>query len=154
MLAALDRALKHVLWLLVAVLTASVFLQVVSRFVLRYPLPWTEEVSRISFVYSIFVGATIAVRQETHLNIDVLLVVLPKGIARALTVLGSLLVGIFLGFVTWEGVVLVRATGVQMTPVMQLPFRHLYLVVPVSGALMLFYLILGLVDYLRKTGEG
>jgi TRAP-type C4-dicarboxylate transport system permease small subunit len=138
----------------VALLTASVFLQVVSRFVLKYPLPWTEEVSRISFVYSIFVGATIAVRQKTHLNIDVLLVVLPKGIARALTVLGSLLVGIFLGFVTWEGVVLVRATGVQMTPVMQLPFRHLYLVVPVSGALMLFYLILGLVDYLRKTGEG
>jgi TRAP-type C4-dicarboxylate transport system permease small subunit len=41
-----------------------------------------------------------------------------------------------------------------MTPVMQLPFRHLYLVVPVSGALMLFYLILGLVDYLRQTGEG
>jgi TRAP-type C4-dicarboxylate transport system permease small subunit len=154
MLAILDRALKQVLWLLVALLTASVFLQVVSRFVLKYPLPWTEEVSRIAFVYSIFVGATIAVREKTHLNIDVILVVLPKGMARALTILGSLLVGVFLGFVTWEGIVLVRATGVQMTPVMQLPFRHLYLVVPASGALMLFYLILGMVDYLRKTGEG
>lgn len=154
MLAILDRALKQVLWLLVALLTASVFLQVVSRFVLKYPLPWTEEVSRIAFVYSIFVGATIAVREKTHLNIDAILVVLPKGMARALTILGSLLVGVFLGFVTWEGIVLVRATGVQMTPVMQLPFRHLYLVVPASGALMLFYLILGVVDYIRKTGEG
>lgn len=154
MLAILDRALKQVLWLLVALLTASVFLQVVSRFVLKYPLPWTEEVSRIAFVYSIFVGATIAVREKTHLNIDAILVVLPRGMARALTILGSLLVGVFLGFVTWEGIVLVRATGVQMTPVMQLPFRHLYLVVPASGALMLFYLILGMVDYLRKTGEG
>jgi TRAP-type C4-dicarboxylate transport system permease small subunit len=153
-LAILDRALKQVLWLLVALLTASVFLQVVSRFVLKYPLPWTEEVSRIAFVYSIFVGATIAVREKTHLNIDAILVVLPKGMARALTILGSLLVGVFLGFVTWEGIVLVRATGVQMTPVMQLPFRHLYLVVPASGALMLFYLILGVVDYIRKTGEG
>jgi TRAP-type C4-dicarboxylate transport system permease small subunit len=153
-LAILDRALKQVLWLLVALLTASVFLQVVSRFVLKYPLPWTEEVSRIAFVYSIFVGATIAVREKTHLNIDAILVVLPRGMARALTILGSLLVGVFLGFVTWEGIVLVRATGVQMTPVMQLPFRHLYLVVPASGALMLFYLILGMVDYLRKTGEG
>jgi TRAP-type C4-dicarboxylate transport system permease small subunit len=153
-LAILDRALKQVLWLLVALLTASVFLQVVSRFVLKYPLPWTEEVSRIAFVYSIFVGATIAVREKTHLNIDAILVVLPRGMARALTILGSLLVGVFLGFVTWEGIVLVRATGVQMTPVMQLPFRHLYLVVPASGALMLFYLILGVVDYIRKTGEG
>src|SRR5512137_478753 len=114
MLSTLDRALKHLLWLLVAILTASVFLQVLSRFVFKYPLPWTEEVSRIAFVYSIFVGATIAVREKTHLNIDVLLIVLPKGMARVITVLGLILVGIFLGFVTWEGIVLVRATGVQM----------------------------------------
>ncbi len=153
MLAILDRALKQVLWLLVAILTASVFLQVMLRFVFKFPLPWTEEVSRIAFVYSIFIGATIAVREKTHLNIDVILVLLPKGITRAITVLGSLLVGIFLGFMTWEGVLLVRATGVQMTPVMQIPFRYLYLIVPASGALMLLYLVLGVMDYLRKKGE-
>ena len=153
MLAILDRALKYVLILLVVILTASVFLQVLIRFVFRYPLPWTEEVSRIAFVYSIFVGATIAVREKTHLNVDALLFILPKGAARALTVFGSLLVGIFLGFVTWEGVVFVRATGVQMTPVMQIPFRNLYLVVPASGALMLLYLVFGVVEYLHKKGE-
>jgi TRAP-type C4-dicarboxylate transport system permease small subunit len=149
----LDRALKYALTLLIITLTVSVFLQVLIRFVFKYPLPWTEEVSRIAFVYSIFVGATIAVREKTHLNIDVLLIVLPKGMARVITVLGSILVGIFLGFVTWEGVVLVWATGVQMTPVMQVPFQYLYLVVPASGALMFLYLVLELVDYLRKVGE-
>jgi TRAP-type C4-dicarboxylate transport system permease small subunit len=138
---------------LVATLTVNVFLQVLSRFVFKYPLLWTEEVSRIAFVYSIFVGATIAVRENTHLNVDVLLVVLPKGMARVITVFGSVLVGIFLGFVTWEGTALVRATGIQMTPVMQIPFRYLYLVIPASGALMLLYLVLGMIDYLRKKGN-
>jgi len=149
----LDRALKYLLTLLIITLTVSVFLQVLIRFVFKYPLPWTEEVSRIAFVYSIFVGATIAVREKTHLNIDVLLIVLPKGMARVITVLGLILVGIFLGFVTWEGIVLVWATGVQMTPVMQVPFQYLYLVVPASGALMFLYLVMELVDYLRKVGE-
>jgi TRAP-type C4-dicarboxylate transport system permease small subunit len=153
MLSILDRALKHLLWLLVAILTASVFLQVLSRFVFKYPLPWTEEISRIAFVYSIFVGATIAVRENTHLNIDILLVVLPKGLAQVITVFGSVLVGVFLGFVTWEGTALVLATGIQMTPVMQIPFRYLYLVVPASGAFMLLYLVLGIIDYLRKKGQ-
>ncbi len=153
MLGILDRALKYVLTLLIITLTVSVFLQVLIRFVFKYPLPWTEEVSRIAFVYSIFVGATIAVREKTHLNIDVLLIVLPKGMARVITVLGLILVGIFLGFVTWEGIVLVWATGVQMTPVMQVPFQYLYLVVPASGALMFLYLVMELVDYLRKVGE-
>ncbi len=149
----LDRALKYLLTLLIIILTVSVFLQVLIRFVFKYPLPWTEEVSRIAFVYSIFVGATIAVREKTHLNIDVLLVVLPKGAAWVITVLGLILVGIFLGFVTWEGIALVRATGVQMTPVMQVPFQYLYLIVPASGALMLLYLVMALVDHLRKAGE-
>lgn len=153
LLAILDRALKYVLTLLIVILTVSVFLQVLIRFVFKYPLPWTEEVSRIAFVYSIFVGATIAVREKTHLNVDAILVLLPKRVARAITVLGAFLVAIFLGFMTWEGAVFVRATGVQMTPVMQVPFRYLYLILPASGAIMFLYLVLGVVDVLRRKGE-
>jgi len=153
-LAVLDRALKYALTLLSVILTVSVFLQVLIRFVFKYPLPWTEEVARIAFVYCIFVGATIAVRQNSHLNVDFLLVILPKGVARAAIFLGMLLVGVFLVFVTWQGVVLVMATGVQMTPVMQVPFKYLYLILPVSGALMLLYLVSNMLALIRGKGEG
>ena len=154
MLAVLDRALKYALTLLSVILTVSVFLQVLIRFVFKYPLPWTEEVARIAVVYCIFVGATIAVRQNSHLNVDFLLVILPKGVARAAVFLGMLLVGVFLVFVTWQGVVLVMATGVQMTPVMQVPFKYLYLILPVSGALMLLYLVSNMLALIRGKGEG
>ncbi len=153
MLALLDRLLKYLLTFLIGLLTVSVFLQVLIRFVFKYPLPWTEEVSRIAFVYSIFVGAAIAVRQKAHLNVDVVLVILPAGLARALKLVGAVLVGVFLVYMTWQGIVFVRATGVQVTPVMQIPFRYLYLILPSSGALMLLYLILGTLDDLRK-GDG
>jgi TRAP-type C4-dicarboxylate transport system permease small subunit len=152
-LKALDRLLKYLLTFLVGLLTVSVFLQVLIRFVFKYPLPWTEEVSRIAFVYSIFVGATIAVREKAHLNVDFVLVVLPQGLARAIKLVGTALVGIFLVFMTWQGVVFVRATGVQVTPVMQVPFRNLYLIIPSSGGLMLLYLVMGIVDDLRKRAE-
>jgi len=152
-LAVLDRLLKFLLTFLVGLLTLSVFLQVLIRFVFKYPLPWTEEVSRIAFVYSIFVGAAIAVREKAHLNVDFVLVVLPQGLARAIKLLGTALVGIFLAYMTWQGVVFVRATGVQVTPVMQVPFRYLYLIIPSTGALMLLYLILGTIDDLRQGAE-
>ncbi len=153
MLALLDRFLKYLLTFLVGLLTVSVFLQVLIRFVFKYPLPWTEEVSRIAFVYAIFIGAAIAVREKTHLNVDFILVILPPAMAKALKLVGTLLVGLFLVFMTWQGIVFVRATGVQVTPVMQVPFRYLYLIIPSSGALMLLYLILGTIDDLRK-GDG
>jgi len=153
-LRALDRLLKFLLTFLIGLLTVSVFLQVLIRFVFKYPLPWTEEVSRLAFVYSIFVGAAIAVREKTHLNVDFLLVVLPAGLARALKLVGTVLVGIFLAVMTWQGIVFVRATGVQVTPVMQVPFRYLYLVIPSCGGLMLLYLILGSIDEFRKGRTG
>jgi TRAP-type C4-dicarboxylate transport system permease small subunit len=127
-----------------------VFLQVLIRFVFKYPIPWTEEVSRVAFVYTIFVGATIAVRQQAHLNVDFLLVALPPRVARGLKLLGTVLVAVFLVVVTWQGIVFVRATGVQVTPVMQVPFRHLYLILPATGAVMLLYLLAGAVDELRR----
>ncbi len=154
MLAVLDRALKYALTLLSVILTVSVFLQVLIRFVFKYPLPWTEEVARIAFVYCVFIGATIAVRQNSHLHVDALLVVLPKKVASALVFLGMLLVGVFLVSVTWQGIVLVRATGVQMTPVMQVPFKHLYLILPISGALMLLFLAANMLALLRGKDEG
>ncbi len=154
MLTALDRLLKYLLTFLVGLLTVSVFLQVLIRFVFKYPLPWTEEVSRIAFVYSIFVGATIAVREKAHLNVDFMLVVLPPGVARTVKLVGTVLVGIFLVYMTWQGIAFVQATGVQVTPVMQVPFRYLYLIIPSSGALMLLYLILGTIDDLRRRTEG
>ena len=154
MLAVLDRTLKYALTLLSVILTVSVFLQVLIRFVFKYPLPWTEEIARIAFVYCVFVGATIAVRENSHLSVDFLLVILPKGVARAAVFLGMLLVGVFLAFVTWQGIVLVMATGVQMSPVMQVPFKYLYLIVPVSGAIMLLYLVSNMLALIRGKGEG
>jgi len=152
-LAVLDRTLKYALTLLSVVLTVSVFLQVLIRFVFKYPLPWTEEIARIAFVYCIFVGATIAVRENSHLSVDFLLVILPKRVARAAVFLGMVLVGVFLISVTWQGVVLVLATGVQMSPVMQVPFKYLYLILPVSGALMLLYLVANMLALIRGKGE-
>lgn len=153
MVRAFDRLLKFLLTFLVGLLTVSVFLQVLIRFVFKYPLPWTEEVSRIAFVYSIFVGATIAVREKAHLNVDFLLVALPKAVARAVKFLGATLMAVFLSVMTWQGIEFVRVTGVQVTPVMQVPFRYLYLIIPSSGGLMLLYLILATIDDFREGAE-
>jgi TRAP-type C4-dicarboxylate transport system permease small subunit len=147
---ALDRVLRGLLALLLGVLTVSVFLQVLVRFVLKYPLPWTEEVARLSFVYSIFVGATLAVRENDHISVDVVLAVLPHAAARGVRLAGRALVAVFLGAMIWQGIAFVAATGVQMTPVLQVPFRHLYLIIPASGAVMLLYLVLGAADDWRR----
>jgi TRAP-type transport system small permease protein len=150
MTSVLDRVLRGLLALLLGTLTVCVFLQVLIRFAFKFPLPWTEEVARLAFVYSIFVGATLAVRENDHISVDFLLAVLPAGVRRVVRLVGTLLVAIFLVAMTWQGIAFVQATGVQMTPVLQVPFRYLYVVIPLSGALMLLYLVLGAIDERRR----
>ncbi len=145
----LDHALRYLLIALVGLLTASVFAQVLVRFVFRAPFPWTEELTRIAFVYCILLGAALGVREKAHINVDFLVAILPRRVQFALKLLSNLLVAIFLCFVVWQGTVFIQLTGVQVTPVMQIPFRYLYFVLPVSGAIMLLYLVLDTVDHVR-----
>ncbi len=44
-----------------------VLFQVVTRFILKIPTPWSEELARYLLVVLTFLGACISIREETHL---------------------------------------------------------------------------------------
>ncbi len=62
------------------VLCALVFLQVVFRFVLKYPAAWTEEMARYLLVWVMFLGSAVSAKEGTHLTASNLLARLgPRG---------------------------------------------------------------------------
>ena len=67
------RLLQFILTVLLMLLVIPVTLQIVARyteFIPRYI--WTEEAARFLFIWIIMIGATIAVRQQTHFDVDIL----------------------------------------------------------------------------------
>lgn len=73
--------MKHVEWILeklvalmeifsMGFIFLCVIMQVTFRFVFQNPLPWPEELSRILFIYLVFIGAAEASRERTHIAID------------------------------------------------------------------------------------
>jgi len=46
-------------------MVASVFMQVVFRYVLKMPLSWSEELARYAFMWTTFLGASVAVRTNS-----------------------------------------------------------------------------------------
>jgi TRAP-type C4-dicarboxylate transport system permease small subunit len=46
--------------------------QVLFRYVLRISVPWTEELARVLFVLSMFLGFAIAIRKKEHIVISLL----------------------------------------------------------------------------------
>ena len=46
--------------------------QVLFRYALRISVPWTEELARILFILTMFLGISIAIREREHIVVDFL----------------------------------------------------------------------------------
>ena len=75
-------------WLALALfwlLGATVFYQFVTRYVLNDSASWTEEVSRYLLIGVVFVGATIGVAKNLHIQVDYFYRHLPAALGRWLS---------------------------------------------------------------------
>jgi TRAP-type C4-dicarboxylate transport system permease small subunit len=68
----LDRATRVLLVGVVAVMVAVVSAQVVARYGLNASIGWADEVSRLAFVWCVFLGMAVAVRARAHIGLDLL----------------------------------------------------------------------------------
>jgi len=128
---------------LTMVLSILVLLQVLVRFVIKIPIPWTEEAARISFVYLVFLGAVLGMRDRKHVNVDVFLKALSPRARKSWEFVVDVAVAALLLFIVGMGIKFVAVSFDQGTPYLRIPMSFVYLSIPLSGLLMLYYLFIG-----------
>jgi len=69
----ITEILLNLVGLFLFLFTTTVFLQVLTRFVIQIPLAWTEEVSRYFFIWMVFLGSAVGIRKGLHYQIFFLL---------------------------------------------------------------------------------
>jgi len=148
--ALIEKFTNSILILLMLLLIISTTLQVVSRFIIRSPLMWTEEVSRMSFMCIVLLGSTLATKHSEHFTMEFITDKFPKilrSIVRIIIHLMMITVAIVFIVAGW-GYVSINTTEISVTTGM--PMVYLYIAAPVSGFLMLFYLIEQIPDLISK----
>jgi TRAP-type C4-dicarboxylate transport system permease small subunit len=73
-------------WVAVALfwaLAGVVFTQFFTRYFLNNSASWTEEIARYLLIGTVFVGASIGVAKNNHIQVDLLYRYLPTGLANA-----------------------------------------------------------------------
>ena len=53
-----------------ALMVVTVFSQVVFRYVVHRPLMWSEELTKMTYLWLTFIGSTIATRDGAHISVD------------------------------------------------------------------------------------
>ncbi len=119
------------------------------RFVPIVSMGWTDEIVEFAFAWMVFLCSAELWRKRTHFRVEVITDWLGGSKAgRVLEIFLSLIALLFLLVFTYEGALLaMKAT--DRSPIFELPKTLWYMVIPISGAIMIGYTIRDLIAFFR-----
>ncbi len=147
----LTRTNEALIVVMMMVMAALVFTNVVSRYVFATSLNWSEEVSRYMMVWITYLGAGLAMRSGQHVAIEFGQARLPKAAHVWVRGLVALTILVFLGVLTYVGIQFSDFAWRQRSPVMQWPMGAVYLAIPIGSLLFGLHFIAILNDWLRQA---
>ena len=141
------RVLQVAITVLIGVMLIPVTLQIFSRFFEFIPrYIWTEEVARFCLMWLIMLGATIAVRDGTHFDVDVLPTPRTnhgKAVARLIVHVPILLVALIFITFGWRFALFGYEQSSEMTGINML---SIHIAWPFAGICWLLFLVEKIID--------
>ena len=138
----IDKYLGIFLVTIMSVMVVNVLWQVFTRFVIGTPSSFTDELARYLMIWVGVLGAAYVSGKNMHVAIDVL----PKKFnLKTQKFIAHIVDVIVIGFVFLAliigGIRLVYITYVleQYSPALQIPLAVVYMVLPISGILIIYY---------------
>ena len=127
------NALAVVLFAAMVVVTAA---GVFFRYVLNAALPWAEEADRYLFIWLSFVGASITMRYQAHIAVDILVRSFSPAARDWAALLSHGCILVFVGTVFCATERVIEVTSVTRTTATDIPMSWVYLAVPVGCTLI------------------
>ena len=139
---ALDKTLELLVTVSMGVLVVDVVWQVLTRYLLKNPSSWTEELATFLMVWVGLLGASVALNRGAHLGIDYLVVKLSPKYALCASLFVFAIIAVFsLLVMVIGGAQLVHRTLAtnQVSPALGLKMGYVYLAIPISGFFLVIY---------------
>lgn len=127
---------------LLVILSLSVFLEVVIRYVLNAPLSWTEEIARFALIWFAMLASAVAARRGVHFAFRWGMKPFPESVRRPVRQAVNVLVIIFLTFLLVQGIGTLDVVANQTAMATEIDMRIPYAAIPVGmGLVMVIYVI-------------
>ena len=123
--------------LAIAFLVAAVVLalyQVTMRFVFSASSTWSEVLTRLTMIWSVFLGAAATYRNGSMIAVTVVANALPERVARALFMLAHTLTLVFLVLLMWQGTLMTLRVMGQTLSSLNMSIAWAYAAIPVGAA--------------------
>ena len=150
----LANLVEGVCMVLVVALAVVVFLQVFNRFVLKAPLAWSEDLAMLLFQWVAFLGAAVGVKRVRHFGIELVVKRMSAKTRHWIEILIPWIMGCVALTMVTEGYKLLLFNKNRIYSSMDLSYIWTYSAIPVSGVLIIIFLIQQEVGRLRDRKAG
>ncbi|NOX65689.1 MAG: TRAP transporter small permease [Chlorobi bacterium] len=137
-----DKVIQNLLVFLMALMVLNVLWQVFTRFIMNDPSSFTDELARYLLIWLGLLGAAYVTGQKMHLAIDYLLNKSKpkvKGILEYVINISIFLFALFVMVIGGANLVSLTLYLKQISAALQIQLGYVYIVLPLSGLLIMFY---------------
>jgi TRAP-type C4-dicarboxylate transport system permease small subunit len=160
MLKAFDRVLdwitaivKYVMLVQASMIFVIICFSVFTRYLLNYVPSWSEEVPRYLLVWISYLGAALAVKYKEHISLDFFFNLMPVRMRQVGHYILNILIGTVGVIMLVFGIGLVRQFGGDLMESVAVKNFWLYLAMPISGGLIVLYIIQETIKRILGLGE-
>ena len=126
--------------------------QVLFRYMLMIPLPWTEELARFTLVWVTFLGAASVTRRKLHIAVDYFIAKLAVKTSRVFSLCSYCLILLFLSTILWGALIMMEeAAPIFAGSIPWLSQMYLYLGAVIGVSFMIFFVSLHLGREIRNA---
>jgi len=144
----LDRMMRIGTALLTAGFTVLIFITVLSRYVFNFSILFSQEVSKLLFIWSCFFAATIAYKQMAHIRFEFAESFLGKRGVLFTDVLIHFVSLVFFGLIFGESISFVRQIWETYFPLIGISQGWLYVSVLIASIIFLVHNLAFFIDSL------
>jgi len=137
----LDTAIRALIFVLIAVMVFSTGLQVLGRYVLVVPFPWTEELSRRMMTWLLFSASAIGYRRGGMVGVDIVTRNLSEATKKKLDIIIFGMIAFFGVFMMVQGYDFATRMVRQLSAALGISMFYVYIIIPFSGFLFLVFSI-------------
>lgn len=124
--------------------------QIVTRYVFNSPSTVSEELLTYSFTWLAVLSAALVFGKREHMRMGFLADKMTGMLAKVVNIIIELLVLLFAaGVMVYGGISITKLTTTQVTASLGIPMAYIYVVIPISGVLIIIYCILNIIKIIN-----
>lgn len=135
------------------VMFLAFLIQIFYRYVLNDPLTWPFEVTTITFLWTVLLGAIYARRTNQHVVFSLLFDLFPEKVQVAFRFIANAILFVAFGIGLYPAYDYIQFMVLQRSPALQIPFNYIYFPYLIFSVFIMGYSLYDMIGDFRRLKQ-